>query len=103
MKCPNCGAPMQGNVCAYCGADHTPPPQPQPQAAVPAREAGRGKRNLLDIILIVLGGLWCLGSLSAALELSFTSPVEWAAALLLASPGIVLLLIGFRRKKPKKK
>ena len=95
MKCPNCGAPMSGAVCTYCGSSRN-------QALEGGKEKmSRGKRNLLDIILIALGVLWCLICLACIIELGFWSPLELSAGLLLASPGIVCLLIGFRRKKEK--
>ena len=103
MKCPNCGAPMRGDVCSYCGSAG----EPAAPAPVLTPERGensdsRGKRNVLDLILITLGGLWCLIVVAVIIELNYWSPVELTAALLLAAPGIVLLLIGFRRKKTKK-
>ena len=75
----------------------------QPESGFGGREGemSRGKRNLLDIILIALGVLWCLICLACIIELGFWSPLELSAGLLLASPGIVCLLIGFRRKKEK--
>ena len=95
MKCPNCGAPMSGPVCAYCGSDQT-------RAAESGRAtSSRGKRNLLDMILIALGVIWCLIVLAVIIDLGYWMPAELAAGLLMASPGIVCLLIGFRRKKPK--
>ena len=93
MKCPNCGAPMTGETCAYCGSV---------SARLPAEKQekiSRGKRNALDWILIVIGVLWCLVVLNVIIDLGYWRPIELTAGLFAASPGIVCLLIGFRRKK----
>lgn len=60
------------------------------------------KRSVLDIILIFFGILWILTILGATFTLDeWWHPAMLVAALLTASPGIVLLLIGFRPKKQK--
>ena len=105
LRCPACGAPvaripvahMESTRCTYCGSgirieekkDH----EPEILVVTP-------KRNILDIILITLGILWIL--LVAAVVISgriCSSTAEVIACLLICSPGVVLLLIGFRRKK----
>ena len=100
MKCPNCGAPMRGNTCPYCGttgAETPAAPRNDPPQAAPS---GRGKRTLLDIILITLGSIWCLICLAVGIELKYWhSLIEILTTLMAASPGIVLILIGGRRKK----
>ena len=102
MKCPNCGAPMSGATCIYCGSTSA-----AVSSSVPASESSGsekitwGNRNLLDKILIFLGAFWCIIILVVAVDLAYWRPVEVIAAFLAASPGIVLLLIGFRRKKAK--
>ena len=116
MACPCCGASLPAadetgkTVCAYCGQQLSVKDQPQvkeqpeKKTAEPAPEVRiiRPKRNALDIILIVLGGLWCLIVLAVAIDLKYWKRLtEIIAALMLAAPGIVLLLIGFRRKKVK--
>ncbi len=107
-KCPGCGAPVSGSVCGYCGtafSEERPPAQsPQDRAApaVPEVQVVTPKRTLLDKILIFFGALWVLTFLAAATSLDdWWHPVSLIAALLGASPGIVLLLLGFRRKKQK--
>jgi len=116
MACPGCGAPLPavdetGNTtCAYCGQQLAGKDrlavkgQPAKETAAPVPEVRivRPKRNALDIILIVLGSIWCVIVLAVAVDLKYWhSAVEILAALMLAAPGIVLLLIGFRRKKNK--
>ena len=91
-KCPNCGAPFSEGKCPYCGTETVK------AETSDAKPEGRGKRSLPEKILIFMGALWCLICLAAAIELRYWRPAELAATLLLASPGIVLLLIGFRRK-----
>ena len=101
-KCPNCGAPISGAVCIYCGTPVTT------EAA--EDQLSRGKRTSLDRVLIVAGILWCVLVLYVSVDLAVKEPPAGIgeflagalAALMTASPGIVLLLIGFRRKKPKK-
>lgn len=100
LKCPNCGAPMSGRICAYCGTAAAPsaPEAEQPDAA------SRGKRNALDIVLIVIGTFWLLLLFGAVVDMKMWSgAAEIVAVLMLASPGALLLLIGCRRKKPKQK
>ena len=103
MKCPNCGAPMSGATCIYCGSTSATAPVTAP-ASSPSSDYEKitwGNRSLPDKILIILGGLWCLIVLVVAIELAYWRPVEIIATLIAASPGIVLLMIGFRRKKSK--
>ena len=117
LRCPACGAPLneeQGDGpwqfhgcgtkglsptfrCSYCGSgirieekkDH----EPEILVVTP-------KRNVLDFILITLGALWILLVVAVVIGGRIcTRPSEWIASLLICSPGIVLLLIGFRRKK----
>ena len=95
-KCPNCGAPVSGSICHYCGQQFE---ETSGQSADETVEVIRPKRNVLDVILIVFGSLWVFITIAAAIELRYYHPAEMAAIVLLASPGIVLLLIGFRRKK----
>ena len=120
FKCPNCGAPVTGNACIYCGQDFSARPAETARGETPApsgknpgegtRERGenngpapRQKRNALDMILIVLGSLWLLMIFAVQAELEYWhSLIEIMAVLLTACPGIVLLLIGLRRKKPKR-
>ena len=102
MKCPNCGAPISGQTCAYCGSEHAA--SYAPPAPLQVRETAiRGKRNVLDWILIFFGSVWCFIILAVVMDLGYWRPAELIAALMAASPGIVLLLIGCRRKKPKRK
>ena len=99
MKCPNCGAPMKGNACAYCGTTKAAARAARKDAAGTA-SSGRGRRSLLDIILITLGAIWCLICAGVGLDLKYWhSLTEILAALMAASPGMVLILIGSRRKK----
>lgn len=35
MKCPNCGAPMSGTTCAYCGSTRTPETARGPERGTP--------------------------------------------------------------------
>ena len=100
MKCPNCGAPMSGTTCAYCGSTRTPETARGPEGGQ-ERNGGRGQRNVFDWILILLGGLWCLIIFSVAMDIGFRKSSEWVAGITAALPGIILLLIGFRRKKGK--
>ena len=100
MKCPNCGAPMKGNACAYCGTTRAAARSAARKDEARTAPSGRGKRNLLDKILIALGSIWCLICAGVGLDLKYWhSLTEILAALMAASPGIVLILIGGRRKK----
>lgn len=92
LKCPNCGASVSGAVCSYCGTPAAPETVPE------KKTEGRGKRTVLDIFLIVLGALWALVVLAVVIDLQYWRPMELVAALMLAAPGIVLLLVGFRKK-----
>ena len=107
LHCPNCGAPLQmaegakENFCQYCGQRLRVTEKEQP-GALPEVTIIRPKRNVLDIILIALGGVWVLMVLLVIIDLQYwKSATEFLAALLLAAPGIVLLMIGLRRKKPR--
>ena len=105
LRCPACGAPVaripgaqtESTRCIYCGSgirieekkDH----EPEILVVTPTR-------NVLDFILITLGALWILLVVAVVIGGRIcTRPSEWIASLLICSPGIVLLLIGFRRKK----
>ena len=101
-KCPNCGAPIHGDACAYCGTAVQSPGSKARQSVDAALQQGRGRRSILDIILIALGAVWLVIVIAVAIELKYwRGAAEMAAVLMLASPALVLLLIGFRRKKPK--
>ena len=104
MKCPNCGAPMRGNACPYCGTTQAEAPAASGKESPQAVPSGRGKRNLIDKILLVLGSIWCLICLVVGIDLQYWhSLTEIIATLMAASPGIVLILIGGRRKKEVKR
>ncbi len=101
MKCPNCGAPIHGDACAYCGTAVRSPGSKARQDADAVLQQGRGKRSILDLILISVAAIWLVIVIAVAIELKYWRGVaEIAAVLMLASPAMVLLLIGFRRKKP---
>ncbi len=103
-KCPGCGAPVSGSVCTYCGTTwaEAQPPAEKSAPAEAAVQVIKPKRSVLDIILIFFGILWILTILGATFTLDeWWHPAMLVAALLTASPGIVLLLIGFRPKKQK--
>ena len=103
LRCPACGAPVSGaegsreTSCVYCGSGIR---IEEKKSGEPEIVVIRPKRNALDIILIVLGSLWVLLVVSVIIygRICRTAS-EFIAGLLLCSPGIVLLLIGFRRKK----
>ncbi len=97
MKCPNCGAPINGKFCSYCGT--SVPAEPADGTGSAGKKTGRGKRSALDIVLIALGAIWCLIAFAVAVDLQYWRQLsEIIAAFFLAAPGIVLLLIGCRRK-----
>ena len=110
LRCPSCGAPLppdQGEretACGYCGQRLLVREKPE-ENGVPQKPEIliiRPKRNALDIILICLGTIWCIIVLAVFIDMKYwKNMTEIVAALLLAAPGIVLLLIGFRRKKVK--
>lgn len=108
-KCPSCGAPVSGLTCTYCGLSFAEEQQKQAEPSPPqgktlsvtteVRET-RTKRSLLDKILIFLGGMWVLVVMAAAANLKYwSSGTEIAAVLVAAAPGILFLLVGFRKKK----
>ncbi len=89
---------MSGAACSYCGSTTATGPA---SVLSESQKISWGNRNLLDKVLIVLGSIWCIIILAVAIELKYWRPLELTAVLLAASPGIVFLLIGFRRKKAK--
>ncbi len=110
LKCPNCGAPLNNDgsnkeiVCPYCGsACRISVPDDNSSASKEAQVIlVKRKRNAFDKILIFFGGIWVIITAVVMTDLHYwTDFVGFIAGLLFASPGITLLLIGFRRKKPK--
>ncbi len=103
-KCPNCGAPVSGGKCAYCGQIFLQKEEMSVPLVLKSSDSDvemiRPGRNLMDKMMIVLGAIWVGLVIAVAVELQYWhSLTEMFAAALLASPGIVLLQIGFRRKK----
>ena len=93
-KCPNCGAPVSGHTCAYCGQEFTPSPDPAAEAAETVRK-GR-KQIILGIILLI-------PTAAAMIDLQYWHDIyEILADLLLSLPGIILLWMGIRKVKPRK-
>ena len=106
-KCPSCGAPVSGTVCAYCGQTFMEERQPGEKPS-PPREAApvtteiqviKPRRNALDLILIFIGAMWIFIILAAGFSIGIDSGATVAAILIAAAPGIILLLIGCRKKK----
>jgi len=103
LRCPACGAPVaryQGAPevqCSYCGSgiriEEKKNHEPEILVITP-------KRNILDFILIILGILWILLVVAVVISGKLcNNAAELFACILICSPGVILLLIGFRRKK----
>ena len=109
-SCPGCGAPLppangDGAVtCVYCGQHLAVKAIPGKKKAIPETEVRiiRPKRNALDYILITLGIVWCVVMAAFVIDRQYWRKAsDIIAALFLTTPGILLLMIGFRRKKVK--
>ena len=98
-KCPNCGAPVSGRQCAYCGQEFGAPPAP-PEQPAQTEQAAPGRLGFLDIVLIILGSSWIVLVAAAAIELRYWKELnEIISVLLLMSPGILLIQFGRRKRR----